>query len=94
MNHRTVLALFIVVTVLGCCVLSFHQASVAAPPPFANSIEQRAETVELLKEIKELLKEQNALLRSGEIKVVIAETPKANVPAVNAAEATPEPEKD
>lgn len=49
------------------CVLSFYQASNAAPGagqlPFANSIEQRQQIVRELQEIKALLKEQNALLR-------------------------------
>ena len=50
-------------------VLGFYSTSGAAPqagqPPFANPVEQRAETVRELREIKELLKEQNALLKSG-----------------------------
>ena len=50
-------------------VLGFYSTSGAAPqagqPPFANSIEQRAEMVVELREIKELLKEQNTLLRGG-----------------------------
>jgi hypothetical protein len=50
-------------------VLGFYSTSGAAPqsgqPPFANSLEQRAEMVQELREIKELLKEQNELLRGG-----------------------------
>ncbi len=49
------------------CVLGFYSLGTAAPaggqPPFANSVEQRAEMVTELREIKELLKEQNAILR-------------------------------
>ena len=54
---------------LGLCVLGFYSSSGAAPqggqPPFANSVEQRNETIRELREIKELLKEQNALLREN-----------------------------
>jgi hypothetical protein len=61
------------------CVLGLHQATVAAPqggqPPFANSVEQRAETNRQLAEIAGLLKEQNALLRSGKLTVIVQETP-------------------
>ena len=57
--------------VLG--MLGFYSTGGAAPqagqPPFANSVEQRAEMVRELREIKELLKEQNALLRGGADKV-------------------------
>jgi hypothetical protein len=48
-------------------VLGFYGIGVAAPqsgqPPFASSIEQRAEMIRELREIKELIKEQNSLLR-------------------------------
>ncbi len=66
---------------LCCCVLSFYRATDAAPraePPFANSVEQRIETINELREIRALMKEQNALvkeqialLRSGEVKVIV-----------------------
>ncbi len=39
-------------------------------PPFANAVEQRAETIRLLREIRDLLREQNALLKSGKLHVV------------------------
>ena len=59
-------------------VLGFYSSSGAAPqggqPPFANSVEQRSETIRELREIKELLKEQNAMLRST-IKTNAAEKP-------------------
>lgn len=68
--------------VLCCYMLSFYQTTSAAPhapPPFANSVEQRFETINELREIRELMKEHNALvkeqialLRSGEVKVVMA----------------------
>lgn len=67
--------------VLCCGMLSFYQTTSAAPqapPPFANAVEQRMETVNELREIRALMKEQNALakeqialLRSGEVKVVV-----------------------
>ncbi len=40
-------------------------------PPFANAVEQRAETIRLLREIRDLLREQNALLKSGKVQVVV-----------------------
>ncbi len=42
-------------------------------PPFANAVEQRAETIRLLREIRDLLREQNALLKSGKVRVVVRE---------------------
>lgn len=60
--------------------LVFYSTSGAAPqsgqPPFANSIEQRAEMVQELREIKELLKEQNTLLRGGAAKIEASEKPR------------------
>ena len=45
--------------------LGLYTTTRAAPqPPFANSVQQRAEMIRELKEIKLLLKEQNTLLRS------------------------------
>lgn len=77
MTRRTNWAVLIAANVLFYCVLSFYQTSSAAPQPtrlpFANAVEQRIETVKLLNEIKELLKEQNALLRSGNLQVVVSE---------------------
>jgi len=65
---------------LGWCVLSFQQASVAqtnpgANPdnlPFANSIVQRQEMISHLKEIQAELKSTNALLRSGQVRVIVS----------------------
>jgi hypothetical protein len=54
--------------VVALGVLGFYSTGGAAPqnpPPFANPIDQRSDTVRELREIKELLKEQNALLRGG-----------------------------
>lgn len=67
---RYTLLVFANLVLLG--VLGFYSTSGAAPqagqPPFANPVEQRADTVRELREIKELLKEQNALLKSGTAK--------------------------
>jgi hypothetical protein len=61
--------------VVCCFVLSFYQTTSAqtsqAVPPFANSIEQRMEITKLLAEIRDQIKEQNALLRSGELRVIV-----------------------
>ncbi len=78
MRRRTAWTLLIAANALCYCVLSFYQTTDAAgprktPPPFANSIEQRAATNKHLSEITNLLKEQNALLRSGKLKVVVNE---------------------
>lgn len=59
------------------CMLGLYSTGGAAPqggqPPFANSVEQRAEMVGELREIKELLKEQNILLRGGATKTTKTE---------------------
>lgn len=65
----------VVANVLFCCMLSFYQTSNAAPrgvgEPFANAVGQRGEMITQLKAIKKLLEQQNALLRSGDLKVVV-----------------------
>ena len=67
--------LLLAANALFCGVLSFHQMGDAAPPgpsqPFANSIEQRGDMVAQLKEINGQLHELNALLRSGNLQVVV-----------------------
>jgi hypothetical protein len=72
--------LLLAAVVLCYCVLSFYQATSAQPPqakePFANSVEQRFEMVRVLTDIRDLLKEQNALLKSGELKVVVVQPKK------------------
>ena len=77
MRRRTGWALLIAANALCYCVLSFYRTTDAAPakgnPPFANPVEQRIETVNLLREIKQLLKEQNNLLRSGNLKVIVSQ---------------------
>ena len=77
MTRRAGWTWLIVANVLFFCVLGFYWSSEAAPPkprqPFANSVEQRMQMIQELKEIKLRLKEQNALLRSGEVKVVLVE---------------------
>ncbi len=81
MQRRTGWALLVAANVLCYCVLSFYQTTDAAPrppsrspsrPPFANSVEQRMEMINLLKEIRDQLKQQNALLRSGKLQVVVS----------------------
>lgn len=56
---------------LVCCVLSFYQASDAAPPsgnqPFANSVQQRMDMIGELTAIHALMKEQNALLKEQNV---------------------------
>jgi hypothetical protein len=68
-------ALLIGANALLWCMLSLQQPSAAAPAkesqPFANAVEQRFEMIRELKEINAQLKEQNALLRSGNLRVVI-----------------------
>lgn len=68
-------AAFLVINVLGWCMLSLQQPSVAAPAketqPFANAVEQRFEMIQHLRDISAQLKEQNALLRSGNLRVVV-----------------------
>ncbi len=72
---RAMLLLVILVLLWG--VLSLYRSSDAgaqAPgEPFANATAQRSEMIACLKEIRDLLKEQNALLRSGSVRVVLAE---------------------
>lgn len=67
--------IILAINVVGLCVLGFYRPTSAAPPqdtqPFANSVEQRAEMIAQLKDILAELKEQNALLRSGNLKVVV-----------------------
>jgi hypothetical protein len=77
MKRRTGWALLVAANVLCYCVLSFYQTTRAASgpagrPPFANSVEQRMEMIRLLTEIRDQVKQQNALLRSGELKVVVS----------------------
>ena len=58
-------------------VLSLYRTTDAGSPapaePFANAVAQRSEMIACLKEIRDLLKEQNALLKSGSLRVVVAE---------------------
>lgn len=61
--------------VLFFCVLGFYKSSSAQPRegnvPFPIPEEQRGEMINLLTEVKQLLKEQNAILRSGNLRVVV-----------------------
>ena len=69
--------LLISVNVAMWCVLSLYRPSAAAPQagqlPFANSVEQRNQMIRELKEINAQLKQQNALLRAGNLRVVVVE---------------------
>ncbi len=75
MNRSSKWGLLLVGIVLCCCVLSFYRTTNAQPPqakePFANSVEQRMDMIKVLTEIRDQLKEQNALLRSGELRVIV-----------------------
>ena len=79
MNSKTSFrwAALVAANALAWCMLCFHESGTAAPPPatppFANAVEQRFETIEQLKQINAQLKEQNALLRSGTLRVIVAE---------------------
>ncbi|HOM16711.1 MAG TPA: hypothetical protein PLQ00_05240 [Thermoguttaceae bacterium] len=68
---------FLWIFVLICGVLSLYRTSGTAAPapvePFANAVAQRSEMIAHLKEIRDLLKEQNALLKSGELRVVLVQ---------------------
>ena len=63
--------------------LGFHQPTSVAQqstngePPFANSVAQRFDIVDQLKQINAQLKEQTALLRSGNVKVLVSLDPQA-----------------
>jgi hypothetical protein len=79
MTRRTGLMFVVIANVLCYCVLSFYQTGVAqsgSRPTLANAVEERKEVISSLEEIKNLLKEQNALLRSGQVKVIVTELPK------------------
>ena len=58
-----------------CCVLGFQQTGSAQPKPshepFANTVAQQAEMIQVLREINQQLKEQNELLKSGTVHVVV-----------------------
>lgn len=80
MMRKSGFAILLVANVLCYCMLSFYQMGAAqnsAPrPTIANPVQQREETIAQLEEIKILLKEQNALLKSGQVKVIVTELPK------------------
>ena len=72
-------ATIIAANLLGWCVLSFLQSTSVAQQtgrqPFANSVEQRGEMIELLRELNTQLREQNELMRSGRLQVIISDEP-------------------
>jgi len=78
--RKSSLAFLLIANVLIYCVLSFYQMGAAqnsAPrPTIANPVQQREEMLSQLEDIKTLLKEQNALLKSGQVKVIVTELPK------------------
>ena len=79
MTRKSGLMLLVIANVLCYCVLSFYQTGAAqsgSRPTLANPVEERKEVISNLEEIKNLLKEQNALLRSGQVKVIVTELPK------------------
>jgi len=76
MMRRTLYAAAMLGALAVVYMLGLYQALDVAParganPPFANSVEQRFDSVNLLREIRDLLKEQNDLLRSGSLRVVV-----------------------
>ena len=77
MTAKKSLWLLMAANAVFLCVLSFYRTSPAAPPGppqvFANPVAQRDAIIEQLKETNRLLREQNALLRGGQISVVVVE---------------------
>ncbi len=79
MTRKSGLMLLVVANVLCYCVLSFYQTGAAqsgSRPILANPVEERQQVIANLEAIKNLLKDQNALLRSGQVKVIVTELPK------------------
>ncbi|MEN6450443.1 MAG: hypothetical protein ABFC96_08130 [Thermoguttaceae bacterium] len=79
MNRATPWWLLVIAAIVCLGVLTFYQASQAqsgSRPTQSNAPEDRKEMITNLEEIKNLLKEQNALLRSGQVKVIVTELPK------------------
>ena len=79
MTRKSGFMLLVIANVLCYCVLSFYQTGAAqsgSRPTLANPVQERQEVISNLEEIKSLLKEQNALLRSGQVKVIVTELPK------------------
>ena len=79
MPRKSGLMLLLIANVVCYCVLSFYQTGAAqsgSRPTLANPVQERMQMISNLEEIKDLLKEQNALLRSGQVKVIVTELPK------------------
>lgn len=80
MARKSGLMLLVIANVLCYCVLSFYQTGAAqnsSPlPTLADPTVERRRMENQLEDIKTLLKEQNALLRSGQVKVIVTEMPK------------------
>jgi hypothetical protein len=79
MPRKNSWTLLVIANVLVYCVLSFYQTGAAQSgprPTLANPVQERMEMIANLQDIKALLKEQNALLRSGQVKVIVTEMPR------------------
>jgi hypothetical protein len=79
MPRKTGFMLLLIANLLCYCVLSFHQTSNAqtgSRPTLSDPAEELKSMVSYLEEIRNLLKEQNALLRSGQVKVIVTQLPK------------------
>lgn len=77
-RNPSIWCLFLATVALLLSVLTFYgttsaQTAVPAQQPFANSVQQRLDTIELLKETNRLLREQNDLLRSGQLRVIVGQ---------------------
>ncbi len=72
--------LLVVAVVMVQAVLGLYRPGAAQTgtprPTLANAPEDRQTMIANLEEIKNLLKEQNELLKSGQLKVIVAELPK------------------
>ncbi|MCE9555010.1 MAG: hypothetical protein K8T91_16775 [Planctomycetes bacterium] len=77
-QSKSIWTVVLAASALSLGVLSFYQTTSAqtsnpAQQPFANSVQQRLDTIELLKETNRLLREQNDLLRSGQLRVIVGQ---------------------
>ncbi len=70
-------AALVTFNVAAVCMLGFMQTSRAqnpeVMPPFANAVDMQQEIITQLRELNRSVKEQNALLRSGNLHVVVAQ---------------------
>lgn len=72
--------LVVAANVVAWCMLGLMRQTDAQPPstgaPFTDAVEQRNEIISQLKQLNGLVKEQNALLRSGQLHVVLSDKKK------------------